>query len=55
MPRLWIDRLIKTADRWRAIDPDPRPACQAAADAFTRLGLTDLAREYATTPDAHFR
>ena len=52
VPREWTVRLIETADRWRAIDPEPEPACQAAAQAFAALALTDLAREYATTPAA---
>src|SRR5512138_2069736 len=43
-------KVIRYADRWRAIDPDPTQACQSAARALHRLGATELAWDYLTTP-----
>lgn len=42
--------VVRAADRWRTMDPDVTPACQAAARALTTLGETELAWEYLTTP-----
>ena len=42
--------VIRAADRWRQLDPDPTAACQAAARIFGELGETDLAWDYLTTP-----
>jgi len=49
-PQDFLGRVIVAADRWRAIDPDPTAACQAAAKIFADLGAADLAWEYLTTP-----
>ena len=42
--------MIRAADRWRQLDPDPTAACQAAARILGELGETDLAWDYLTTP-----
>ena len=49
---LWdlVERVIHAADRWRRLDPDPVPACRAAAKVLRELGAHDVARGYATTP-----
>jgi tetratricopeptide (TPR) repeat protein len=49
-PADFLDRVIRAADRWRAIDTDPTAACQAAARIFADLGAADLAWAYLTTP-----
>jgi hypothetical protein len=43
-------RIIRAADRWRALDTDPTAACQAAARVLKTLGETELAWDYLTTP-----
>ncbi len=45
-----IARVVRSADRWRALDPDPSAACQLAASILSRLGDDDLAWDYLTTP-----
>jgi hypothetical protein len=50
--RALIDRVVSAADRWRSLDTDPTAACQAAAQILKKLGATDLAWEYLTTPTA---
>ena len=45
-----LARVIRAADRWRAIDPDPTTACQTAARIFGDLGASELAWDYLTTP-----
>jgi len=49
-PRELVAQVIRAADRWRAIDPDPTAACQAAARILADLGAADLAWDYLTTP-----
>ncbi len=49
-PRDLVARVMDAADRWRLLDPDPTPACYAAARVLADLGATDEAREYVTTP-----
>jgi RNA polymerase sigma factor (sigma-70 family) len=50
LPRDLSADVIRTADRWRQLDPDPTAACQAAARIFGLLGESDLAWDYLTTP-----
>jgi tetratricopeptide (TPR) repeat protein len=45
-----ITRVIRTADRWRALDPDKTEACQSAARVFLALNVRELAWDYMTTP-----
>src|SRR5262249_42678482 len=45
-----LARVIRAADRWRALDPDGTAACTAAAKVLNALGETDLAWDYLTTP-----
>ena len=43
-------RIVRAADRWRALDSDDQGPCQAAAKALQGLGATDLAWDYLTSP-----
>src|SRR5262249_26481155 len=43
-------RVVRAADRWRALDPDGTSACQAAGRILQTLGDRDLAWDYLTTP-----
>lgn len=45
-----LARVIRAADRWRSLDPDPTAACQLAARVLRQLGAKDLAWDYLTTP-----
>jgi len=51
-PRDLVARVIRAADRWRALDVDATGACNAAAAALHALGERDLAWDYVTTPVA---
>ncbi|HUU58034.1 MAG TPA: hypothetical protein VMZ50_00710, partial [Phycisphaerae bacterium] len=51
-PRGLVARVIRAADRWRALDVDATGACNAAAAALHTLGEQDLAWDYVTTPVA---
>jgi hypothetical protein len=44
------ERVVRAADRWRALDSDGAPACQAAARILQTLGEPELAWDYLTTP-----
>src|SRR5262249_54520175 len=51
----FISRVVKAADRWRALDPESTMACQLAAQVLQAVGgkdATELAWEYLTTPIA---
>ena len=43
-------RVIRAADRWRALDPDDTAVCRQAALIFQALGARELAWEYMVTP-----
>jgi predicted Zn-dependent protease len=45
----FLSRVIRAADRWRAVDNDPTAACQAAAKVLKRLGQKELAWDYLST------
>jgi predicted Zn-dependent protease len=45
-----VTNVIRAADRWRAIDPEPTQACQAAARVLTAMGHKEWAWDYLTTP-----
>jgi tetratricopeptide (TPR) repeat protein len=44
-----IGQVIRTADRWRSLDPDVTEACRKAARILADLGENDLAWGYFTT------
>ncbi len=45
-----VRRTVRTADRWRGIDPEDSQACKLAGDTLTALGEDELAWEYLTSP-----
>ncbi len=45
-----VARVVRTADRWRALDPDADRACEAAGRALRTLGERELVWDYLTTP-----
>jgi tetratricopeptide (TPR) repeat protein len=49
-PEGFVRRVIRAADRWRALDTDDTAACRAATAVLERLGETQLAWDYLTTP-----
>jgi tetratricopeptide (TPR) repeat protein len=51
-PQDIVNRVVRSADRWRSLDPDDTAACQAAAKVLERLGAATTAWEYVTTPYA---
>jgi hypothetical protein len=52
VPRDFRDKVIRTADRWRALDADPASACRLAARILQTLGERDLTWDYLATPVA---
>jgi tetratricopeptide (TPR) repeat protein len=46
----FVAKVVRAADRWRSIDPEPTAACQAAAKVLRQVGANDLAWDYLTTP-----
>jgi ferric-dicitrate binding protein FerR (iron transport regulator)/tetratricopeptide (TPR) repeat protein len=48
--REFVAKVVRAADRWRALDPDGTAACQAAGKILRTLGAKDLAWDYLTTP-----
>jgi Tfp pilus assembly protein PilF len=53
-PSGFLAKVVRLADRWRALDSEGDPPCQAAARILQRLGGRDLGWDYLTTPIAHF-
>jgi hypothetical protein len=49
-PTDFVPRVVRAADRWRALDGDGSAACQCAARIFKAIGAVDLAWDYLTTP-----
>src|SRR5262249_36573176 len=49
-PEGFRERAVRAADRWRALDREAGPPCQAAARILQRLGERDLGWDYLTTP-----
>jgi tetratricopeptide (TPR) repeat protein len=43
-------RVVRAADRWRALDANADSACQLAAQVLRELGQRELAWDYLTTP-----
>jgi hypothetical protein len=50
IPANFRGKVVRTADRWRALDPDGSAACRLAARILQTLGERDLAWDYLTTP-----
>lgn len=48
-----VAKIVRAADRWRALDTDATAACMSAAKILAALGKEDLAWAYATTPLAN--
>jgi hypothetical protein len=46
----FLAKVGKTADQWRALDPDPTQVCQLAGRILQTVGADDLAWDYLTTP-----
>jgi ferric-dicitrate binding protein FerR (iron transport regulator)/predicted Zn-dependent protease len=46
----FLGKVIRTADRWRALDTDSTAACQLAARVLQKCGQTEMAWDYLTTP-----
>src|SRR5262249_55535873 len=46
------DKVVRAADRWRALDREAVSACQQAARVLQVLGDKELAWDYLTTPAA---
>jgi tetratricopeptide (TPR) repeat protein len=51
-PPEFVAKVVRTADRWRALDSDGERACQAAGRVLQTLGARDLGWDYLTTPVA---
>ena len=49
-PPEFTAQVIRTADRWRTLDPDGTHACQSAAVVLRAAGKKELAWDYLTTP-----
>jgi tetratricopeptide (TPR) repeat protein len=49
-PQEFLAKVVRSADRWRSLDPDATAACQLAAKSLQALGAKDLAWDYLTTP-----
>ena len=43
-------RIVRAADQWRSMEDDETQVCQLASQILTKLGKSDLAWDYATTP-----
>ncbi len=48
--RDFMAKVIRAADRWRSLEPDPTQPCQMAAKILQTVGATELAWDYLTTP-----
>ncbi len=48
----FLAKVIRTADRWRALDSDTSTPCDTAARILQTLGDRDLGWDYMTTPIA---
>jgi ferric-dicitrate binding protein FerR (iron transport regulator) len=49
-PADFLAKVVRTADRWRALDSDGESACQAAGRILQALGQRELVWDYLTTP-----
>jgi thioredoxin-like negative regulator of GroEL len=46
----FLAKVVRTADRWRSLDPQGNAACDLAAGILHTLGKQELAWDYLTTP-----
>jgi tetratricopeptide (TPR) repeat protein len=51
-PPEFVAKVVRAADRWRALDPDGEKACQSAGRILQTLGARDMVWDYLTTPIA---
>jgi tetratricopeptide (TPR) repeat protein len=49
-PRDFVVKVVRAADRWRALDPDATEVCRVTARILQTLGAAELAWDYLTTP-----
>jgi tetratricopeptide (TPR) repeat protein len=49
-PADFVTKVVRVADRWRALDRDGESACQSAARILQALGQRELVWDYLTTP-----
>jgi len=49
-PANFMSKVVRAADRWRAVDDDDTEACNSAAGILQTLGERELAWDYMTTP-----
>jgi len=49
-PKEFLAKVVKAADRWRSLDPDPTQVCQLTAKILQTVDAPDLAWDYLTTP-----
>ncbi len=51
-PADFTSKVVRTADRWRALDPEADGACEIAGRILRTLGERELVWDYLTTPVA---
>jgi ferric-dicitrate binding protein FerR (iron transport regulator) len=49
-PTGFVAKVVRAADRWRALEPEPTQVCQMTAKLLQTLGAAELAWDYLTTP-----
>jgi thioredoxin-like negative regulator of GroEL len=49
-PAGFVAKVVRTADRWRALDPDGEESCELAGRVLRTLGERELVWDYLTTP-----
>src|SRR5262249_24109502 len=49
LPRDFLARVVRLADRWRALDADNAGVCRKAAEILEALGAHELAGDYRST------
>ncbi|HKI38357.1 MAG TPA: VIT domain-containing protein [Gemmataceae bacterium] len=49
-PTDFVARVVRTADRWRALDPEADGACETAGRILRTVGERELVWDYLTTP-----
>ena len=46
----FVTKVVRAADRWRSLEPDPTQVCMIAGKILQSAGASDLAWDYLTTP-----